>query len=112
MIWEELNDISQLDILKEKSKTNAIGIFKHSTRCSISSAALDRLERNWHKAAQIENFKVYYLDLIKHRDISNGIVLSFGIEHESPQFILIKNGEVVYHESHFSINLDEILEQV
>jgi bacillithiol system protein YtxJ len=55
---------------------------------------------------------MYYLDLIAHRDISNQIAVDFGVEHESPQFILIKNGEATYHESHYGINLSEILEKV
>jgi bacillithiol system protein YtxJ len=112
MLWNKLTDISQLQDLKEESNQNAIGIFKHSTRCSISATALDRLERNWPKAEIPEGLKMYYLDLIAHRDISNQIAVDFGVEHESPQFILIKNGEATYHESHYGINLSEILEKV
>jgi bacillithiol system protein YtxJ len=109
MLWNKLTDISQLQDIKEESNQNAIGIFKHSTRCSISATAL---ERNWPKAEIPEGLKMYYLDLIAHRDISNQIAVDFGVEHESPQFILIKNGEATYHESHYGINLSEILEKV
>lgn len=111
MIWQKLTDIAQLDQLTEESGDMAIGIFKHSTRCPISATALDRLERNWPKAQGTEALKMYYLDLIAHRDISNAIVDKYGVQHESPQFILLKNGEAVYHESHYGINLGEILEQ-
>jgi len=112
MNWESLKEISQLEDIKEESKSQAIGLFKHSTRCSISATALDRLERNWAKADKKDGIKFYYLDLIAHRDISNKIAADFGVEHESPQFLLIKDGEVSYHESHYGINLDEILEKV
>lgn len=112
MNWEHLTEASQLENIIQESNQTTVGIFKHSTRCSISSTALDRLERNWAKAEQKGGLKMYYLDLIAHRDISNKIATDLGVEHESPQFILLKNGEVVYHESHYGINLDEILEQI
>lgn len=112
MLWNNLTEVSQLQEIKEESNQNAVGIFKHSTRCSISATALDRLERNWPKVEIPEGLKMYYLDLIAHRDISNKIAEDFGVHHESPQFILIKNGEATYHESHYGISLDEILEQV
>ena len=111
MIWQELTDITQLEQLPGESDKQAIGIFKHSTRCSISATALDRLERNWSKAPGTEALKMYYLDLIAHRDISNAIAEKFGVPHESPQFILLKNGRVVYHESHYGIQLEDILKQ-
>ena len=111
MNWNILSDVSQLNIIKEESKSQAVAIFKHSTRCSISATALDRLERGWDKVIGDANIKPYYLDLIANRDISNQIVVDFGIRHESPQLMLIKNGEVIYHESHYGINLDEILEK-
>jgi len=111
MIWQELTDIVQLDQLTDESREVAVGIFKHSTRCSISATALDRLERNWAKTEGTDHLKMYYLDLIAHRDISNAIAEKYGVEHESPQFILLKNGEAVYHESHYGINLGEIVEK-
>lgn len=111
MTWQKLTDISQLAQLNEESGQTPVGIFKHSTRCSISATALDRLERNWSKAQDTEAVSMYYLDLLAHRDISNAIAEKYGIPHESPQFILLKNGEAVYHESHYGIDLGEILEQ-
>jgi bacillithiol system protein YtxJ len=112
MFWNPLTDVNQLEDIKLESNENAVGIFKHSTRCSISATALDRLERNWAKAEIPTGLKMYYLDLIAHRDISNKIASDFNVEHESPQFILIKNGKASYHESHYGINLSEILEQI
>lgn len=112
MQWNQLNDLAQLDQIKENSKEQAIGIFKHSTRCPISTTALDRLERNWAKLETEPSIQLYYLDLISFREISNAIAEKFGVKHESPQFLLIKNGEVVYHESHYGIDLNEIIENI
>lgn len=106
--WTELQDISQLKDIKQLSYTKAQVIFKHSTRCSISDMAKIRLE----KGLSLTGYDFYYLDLIKHRDISNLIAEEFSVVHESPQILLIKNGECVYEESHQGIRASELEEQV
>ena len=108
MNWIDLNHDAQLDQIKELSGTRAQVIFKHSTKCSISSMAKSRLERN----EQPELTDFYYLDLIKHRSLSHKIAEDFNVSHESPQVLLIKNMECVYDESHSGINMDEIAQQV
>ena len=70
--------------------------------------AKGRLERS----AAPENADFYYLDLIANRNLSNKISSAFNVYHESPQVLLIKDGECVYDESHGSISMDEITEQV
>lgn len=106
MNWNELNKIEQLETVKTESTDQPIMLFKHSTRCSISSMAKSRLERAWNfEEAQI---KPYYLDLIANRDISNAIAEQFGIQHESPQILLIKNGECVYNASHSMITANSL----
>ncbi|OYU67489.1 MAG: thioredoxin family protein [Cytophagaceae bacterium BCCC1] len=112
MKWNNLTDIQQLETIKEESVAQPVAIFKHSTRCSISATALDRFERNWAKNQDIKDLKLYYLDLISHRDISNKIAAEFEVEHESPQILLLKNGEVIYNESHYGIDFNEILSKV
>ncbi|GAC1441554.1 MAG: hypothetical protein NVSMB63_09220 [Sediminibacterium sp.] len=68
---------------------------------------LSRLER----ADIPETIDFYYLDLITHRNISNRIASDFNVYHESPQVLLIRNGECIYDESHMGINIDEIAAQ-
>jgi bacillithiol system protein YtxJ len=63
------------------------------------------------KSAQPEGIKFYYLDLLQHRNISGKIAEDFHVHHESPQVLVIKNGECIYDESHNGIYLDEIVEQ-
>ncbi|GAB2821769.1 thioredoxin family protein [Ferruginibacter profundus] len=108
MNWIDLNDEQQLSSLKELSKQKAQLIFKHSTRCAISSMAKNRLER----ATLPDSVDFYYLDLVKHRQLSSAIAEEFGVYHESPQVLLIKNGECIYDESHSGIQMEEILEQL
>jgi bacillithiol system protein YtxJ len=107
MNWIEIVSEAQLTDVKQLSGTRPQLIFKHSTRCSISSMAKSRLERG----TAPEGIDFYYLDLIKHRDISKKVAAVFDVSHESPQVLLIKNGECVYDESHSGITMDEIIEQ-
>ncbi|HVD97972.1 MAG TPA: bacillithiol system redox-active protein YtxJ [Cytophagaceae bacterium] len=111
MNWQELKTETELEDIKTLSKTHPVMIFKHSTRCSISAAALDRLERNW-KEAEMKNVQPYYLDLISHRPISNKIQNDFHVQHESPQVLIIRDGKCIYSASHIDINYKEIKEWV
>jgi len=107
MNWIVLNNEEQLATIKALSATRAQVIFKHSTRCSISSMAKSRLERS----IAPENVDFYYLDLISYRQLSQRIAEEFSVAHESPQVIMIKNETCVYDESHNGIQMDEIEEQ-
>lgn len=107
MNWIELTEESQLDLIKEQSRTQPVVIFKHSTRCNISAMAKGRLDRG----NAPDGVLFYYLDLIRFRPISNKIAEDFQVHHESPQVLLIRNGECVYDESHGGIDLQEIGEQ-
>jgi bacillithiol system protein YtxJ len=108
MQWNILTDSSQLDSIDGLSIIGPVMIFKHSTRCSISTTALDRLQRSWKEG---DNTKIipYYLDLIKYRETSNAIAERYGVEHESPQVIVIKDGKAVYNESHMGINYSSLM---
>jgi bacillithiol system protein YtxJ len=107
MHWIHLTDEEQLKNIITKSQTKPQVIFKHSTRCSISAVALSRLQ----KAQQPADLDFYFLDLITYRKISNKIAEIFKVHHESPQILLIRNGECTYDESHLAISMDEILDQ-
>lgn len=107
MNWTELKSPDQLDVIREESNSKPVLIFKHSSRCSISRLALDRLERKWGQEAQ--GIKPYFLDLISYRDISNHVAHQFDVEHESPQVLLIRNGNAVYDRSHYDIEFGGIV---
>ncbi|MBS9523683.1 bacillithiol system redox-active protein YtxJ [Litoribacter ruber] len=110
MNWTNLENTTQLEDIKKESHSQPIMIFKHSTRCSISGMAIDRLTRSW-KESETSHIKPYYLDLISYRQISNQIAEEFGVQHESPQVILVKDGKAVYDTSHMGINYKEILSE-
>jgi bacillithiol system protein YtxJ len=106
MSWTPLQTESQLQEITARSADRPQLIFKHSTRCSTSALVKGRLER----AAQPGEIDFYYLDLLSHRPISNKIADAFRIRHESPQVLLIRNGECIYDESHLGITMDGIVE--
>lgn len=107
MDWKVLNDEAGLEEIAERSASRPQVIFKHSTRCSISSVAKGRLDRS--DAPPTMDF--YYLDLIRYRNISNKIAEVFNVPHESPQVLVIRDGKCVYDESHIAIDMNEILSQ-
>ncbi|MFY7839516.1 MAG: bacillithiol system redox-active protein YtxJ [Lacibacter sp.] len=108
MNWTHLRSNEELEQLIHLSTQQPQIIFKHSTRCSISSVAKNRLE----KAGAPDNAGFHYLDLLNYRPISNAIAEKFAVEHESPQILIIKDGKCVYSESHMGIDMDEIKDQL
>ncbi|MFN8305856.1 MAG: bacillithiol system redox-active protein YtxJ [Ferruginibacter sp.] len=108
MHWIELNNLEQLNQIRELSRQRPQVIFKHSTRCSVSSMALNRLQR----AEVAASADFYLLDLLRFRSVSDQVADDFSVHHESPQVLLIKNGECIYDESHTGIGMTDILEQI
>lgn len=108
MNWIPLTEEAQLDNIITESKTQPVVIFKHSTTCSISAMAKGRMDRE----EAPDGVKFYYLDLLRYRPISNKIAEVFHVHHESPQLLLIKDGECTYDESHNGISMAELEEQL
>ncbi|MEP6675748.1 MAG: bacillithiol system redox-active protein YtxJ [Ferruginibacter sp.] len=108
MNWIPLISDAQLLELNKKSTQKPQVIFKHSTRCSISSVVLNRLKR-FDLPQEID---FYFLEVPAQRIISNKVAELYSVYHESPQILLIRNGECIYDESHAAIEMEEIIEQV
>jgi monothiol bacilliredoxin len=106
--WGILNSLSGLDEIVELSSKETVGIFKHSTRCSISSMAKSRMENKFSEKSP----SLFILDLITYREVSNAIADRFSIRHESPQLILIRDGRVIYSASHGYINMSDAIESI
>ena len=100
--WNKLTSLDQLDTIIEESLVKLIVIFKFSTRCGTSRMALRQFEKNY--LIEDDSIKLYFLDLIAFREVSNEIAIRFQVLHHSPQLIVIKNGNTVHHSSHYSID--------
>ncbi|HET8885814.1 MAG TPA: bacillithiol system redox-active protein YtxJ [Salinimicrobium sp.] len=107
--WHQINEISDLEKIEKESEKHPVVIFKHSTRCGISRMVLKQFESDY-KDHHKDDLKLYFLDLLNHRDISNEIAKKFDVVHESPQLIILKNGKVVHHASHHSIDVSKVTE--
>jgi bacillithiol system protein YtxJ len=103
MFSGDIKSLDDLNNILNRSEHSPAAIFKHSTRCPISSMALNRLQNGWKIPA--DKCAIYYLDLIAHRDVSNAVSEILSVKHESPQ---IQNKKCVYHASHNSIRPEEI----
>ena len=103
--WIELNNENGLDRLIKSSFDKKVLLFKHSTRCSISSMAKNRIE-SVKEPRGIE--ACFLLDLIKHREISNETASNFNVTHESPQVLIIKDGVCLKDLSHSDISWENI----
>ena len=105
MSWINLETDSKIADLKQNSGYSLI--FKHSSRCSISLMAKRRMDMDL--ADLPDQVKPYFLDLIAYRSISNLISETFQVHHESPQLLLIKDGECILDQSHGDISITEVL---
>ena len=108
--WKILESIEQLDLAIQHSAQRPVFLFKHSTRCSISSMAMNRLEKITDEVYAKADF--YYLDLLKFREVSNAIAEKLQVHHESPQILLVKHGECTFDASHMEIDPKELKEQL
>ncbi len=106
MKWHEIQSVDDVQTIIDRSRVVPCLILKHSTRCSISSMAKSRLEMGWDLAE--DQVEAYYLDLIRYRDVSAFIAGEFGVEHESPQALLIEDGNCSYHASHLNIRAADL----
>ena len=102
--WNYIVNEIDLQNAVDYSFEQPVLLFKHSTRCSISSLAKNRIER----AKSVDFSKVYLIDLIKFRSISDEITKQFNVIHESPQLLKIVNGKCTYNASHQNVSLENI----
>lgn len=100
--WNRLTSIEQLNEIDKESYNQPIAIFKHSTRCGTSSMALRQFEKQY--SLENNTVKLYFLDLLSFRDVSNELAIRFQVFHQSPQLIVLKEGNTIHHSSHYQID--------
>ena len=104
--WNALTSLEQLKTIEEESKGKPVAIFKHSTRCGISRMVINQFESSYDLTD--DQLKLYYLDLLSFRDVSDEVGYKFQVMHQSPQLIVIKNGTAVAHASHNGIQASSL----
>jgi bacillithiol system protein YtxJ len=102
--FTQITDTDALDELLARSHDAPIVLFKHSTTCPISAAA-------YRQMSQVST-EVLLVVVQRARDVSSEIASRTGIRHESPQTIVLRNGEAVWNASHFDITKNAVEEAV
>ena len=108
MQFELLDSQEQLEKIKEAKEYNII--FKHNTTCPISRGAKTRFDQETHPIPGVAS--VYLVDILQNRDVSDAITRTFGVEHQSPQLLLVKDGQCTYNESLSSISTEAVAEAI
>ncbi len=106
--WIFLTNINQLEDIKKKSTKKLQIVFKHSTRCNISSMVMNKFVKNYNLTKN--DVDLYYLDLLNYRNVSDEVGFKFQVIHQSPQMLIIKNKEAVHSASHYNIDASRIFE--
>ena len=101
-----LSDVAALDVAITESRERPVLLFKHSRTCGISCEALDELHLHIDGANGSASYKL--ITVQSHRHVSDAVSLRFGIRHQSPQAILIRDGIAVWNGSHFRITVEEL----
>lgn len=97
----------QLEELSEAKKPQVI--LKHNTTCPISKGVLRSLKE---ESTMLADTPFYILDILTYRNISDTIEKKFSIPHESPQLLVIKNGECTYNQSLNNITAEDTVQAI
>ncbi|GAA0370201.1 bacillithiol system redox-active protein YtxJ [Bacillus horti] len=108
MKYQEITTVEEWANLLEQSIENKLFVFKHSTTCPISAAAYDEFKSYLAEASS--DVTHVLVKVIESRPVSNQIAADLGVEHQSPQAILIENKEAKWNDSHWRIKKSKLLE--
>lgn len=111
MEFKTLSENSQLNEIDLKSNSRVQVIYKHSTQCGISMMTNRTLNKEMREIGS-DTMDIYYLDLLRYRDLSSTISMRYSVEHESPQIIIIRGGKCIYHASHSDVSLQRALREI
>ena len=102
--FSRITEVTELEKLIDRSKQGPVVIFKHSLTCPISASAFERM-KGYDGAVDL-------VEVQRARALSNEIAERFGVTHESPQIIVVRNGQVLWDGSHFKITSEAVAEAV
>ena len=95
-----ITDSASLDALFESSAERPVILFKHDPYCPISARAYREME-------QVPG-DIALVDVEHDKTIASAVAKRTGVRHESPQVIVVKDGQPVWSASHFNIKADAV----
>lgn len=89
-----------VDTIGEALSAERAVLYKHSSRCAICSFARWQVGRFADRHGDVP---VYLLDVLEDRALSDRVAERLGVRHESPQAIVVRDGDVIWTGSHFAV---------
>ncbi len=102
-----LTTIDELDAALAASSTRPIVIFKHSATCGTSALAAEEIDDLLAHGALPAD--IYLVRIQGARAVSNEIERRLRVRHESPQVLLIRDGQVMWSATHYRVTAAAIL---
>lgn len=103
---KQLLAVSDIDELLTQSESQPVFIFKHSTTCPISARAHRQFEEYLTTPEASQGVAHALVRVIEERPVSLELAQRVGVQHESPQMILLRNRKAVWHDSHRALTVD------
>jgi len=98
----EIDDVASLDRFISESGERPAIIFKHSNMCGVSA-------RVYREVSQVAR-PVGIVVVQQARDVSDEIARRFGIQHETPQALIVRGDELLWSASHYAVKAQAIEE--
>ncbi|MBC2840743.1 bacillithiol system redox-active protein YtxJ [Robiginitalea sp. SC105] len=89
------------DVLSGKGPDTPLQVvFKHSNSCGLSRIMLNRFENKWPGSG----IDYYLVDVRQDREISQALARELDCTHQSPQVLILREGQLLAHASHGDID--------
>ncbi|MDZ7807262.1 MAG: bacillithiol system redox-active protein YtxJ [Gracilimonas sp.] len=108
--WNTVSVRENITSLIERSREQPQLIYKHSTRCSVSFITKEDLD--YHVEQIAKHADLHLINVVEQRDLSNYLSQTLNIRHESPQALLLRDGQVTWTGSHWNVKAKEILSRL
>ncbi|EGK11830.1 general stress protein [Desmospora sp. 8437] len=105
--WKEITTLEEWEQVLRQSAEHPALVMKHSTSCSVSAEAWEAYQKFVSTVAP-ETVEYIMVKVIESRPVSNRIAEDLGVQHKSPQAILVKDGEEVWNTSHWHITVESL----
>ncbi|MBV9773682.1 MAG: bacillithiol system redox-active protein YtxJ [Gemmatimonadetes bacterium] len=104
-----MTPLTTRDEVDEVLRQDGAILYKHSTRCPISAMANEHMQRF---EQEHPDAPVYLIDVNESTEASRYVAERTGVEHQSPQVILLRDGGVAWHADRFDIQPEALEEHL
>ncbi len=94
--------VDEVAPLLQGSAEQPVLILKHATGCGVSRYAYEQWQA-FLQTPEAQTVHSAWVRVIEDRAVSLAIAQALGVTHQSPQAILVRNGQAVWVASHMDI---------